>query len=58
MNGDDDCPWFRIEQAQEQEGPEIYNFMQRIYEGIPDKSWFSMDKEEKILAMWRQQDLQ
>ena len=49
MNGDDDCPWFRIEQAQEQEGPEIYNFMQRIYEGIPDKSWFSMDKEEKIL---------
>ena len=27
----------------------IYNFMQRIYEGIPDKSWFSMDKEEKIL---------
>ena len=49
MNGDDDCPWFRIEQAQEQEGPEIYNFMQRIYEGIPNKSWFSMDKEEKIL---------
>ena len=49
LDGDDDCPWFRIEQAQEQEGPEIYNFMQRIYEGIPDKSWFSMDKEEKIL---------
>ena len=37
MNGDDDCPWFCIEQAQEQEGPEIYNFMQRIYEGIPIK---------------------
>ena len=31
MNGEDDCPWFRIEQVQEQEGPEIYNFMQREF---------------------------
>lgn len=49
LDGDDDCPWFRIKQAKEQEGSEIYDFMQRIYEGIPDKSWFSLDNEEKIL---------
>lgn len=49
LDGDADWLGFDIEQAQEQEGPEIYDFMQRIYEGIPDKSWFSMDKEEKIL---------
>lgn len=49
VDGDDEWLRFYIEQAEEQEGPEVYDFMQRIYEGIPDKSWFSLDNEEKIL---------
>lgn len=40
---------FSIEQAEKQDGPVIYDFMKRIYQGIPDKSWFSLDNEEKII---------
>ena len=40
---------FYIEQAEEQEVPEILEFMNKIYEKIPDKSWFSMDSRENLV---------
>lgn len=39
---------FYIEQAGEQDVPSILEFMDRIYQGIPDKSWFSMDSQDNL----------
>ena len=58
MNGDDDCPWFRIEQARSRKDRKFIILCREFMRAFRIRAGSVWIKRRRFFAMWRQQDLQ